>query len=98
MKTPVVIRDNYAMYLELYDNYLWFHTDINKWTSKIKQEFIKDLNTLQSLLPQPILALVAEDNKKLAKFGASLGWIKGNKVMVQDGSTAHIFYWSKQNG
>lgn len=83
------------MYLELYDNYLWFHTDINKWTAKIKQAFIKDLNTLQSLLPLPLLALVTEDNTKLAKFGASVGWIKGNKTMLQNGSTAHIFYWSK---
>lgn len=83
------------MYLELYDNRLWFHTDINKWSSKIKQEFIKDLNTLQSLLPLPLLALVTEDNHKLAKFGATTGWTKGNKVMLQNGSTAHIFFWSK---
>jgi hypothetical protein len=95
MKTPVVIRDNYVMYLELYDNYLWFHTDISKWSSKIKQEFIKDLNTLQSLLPLPLLALVTEDNYKLAKFGATTGWTKGNQVMLQNGSTAHIFSWSK---
>lgn len=95
VKTPVVIRDNYVMYLEWFDSHLWFHTDIFKWTSKIKQEFIKDLNTLQSLMPLPLIALVTEDNNKLAKFGAVIGWTKGNKVMLNNGSTAHIYKWSK---
>ena len=94
-KTPVVIRDNYVMYLELFDNYLWFHTDILKWTREIKQKFIVDLNTLQSLLPLPLVALVTEDNPKLAKFGTSLGWSKGNQIMLNNGSKAHIYYWSK---
>lgn len=95
MKTPVVIRPLYVMYLEFWDNHLWFHTDIFKWTAKVKQEFIKDLNTLQSLLPQPLIALVTEDNEKLAKFGASTGWIKGNQIMLNNGASAHIYIWSK---
>lgn len=95
MKTPVVIRPSYVMYLEFWDNHLWFHTDIFKWTAKVKQEFIKDLNTLQSLLPQPLIALVTEDNEKLAKFGASTGWIKGNQIMLNNGASAHIYIWSK---
>lgn len=96
MKTPVVIRDSYVMYLEWFDSRLWFHTDIFKWTSKIKREFITDLKTLQSLSPLPLIALVAEDNIKLAKFGTSIGWTKGNKViMTNTNSPANIYVWSK---
>lgn len=96
MKTPVVIRDNYIMYLEWFDNYLWFHTDIFKWTSRIKQKFIADLNTLQSLLPLPLVALVTEDNPKLSKFGTTLGWTKGKQIMtLNNGASAHIYTWSK---
>ena len=95
MKTPVVIRDNYIMYLEWFDNYLWFHTEISKWTKGVKREFVKDLKTLQSLLPNPLVALVVEDNNKLAKFGITLGWVKGNKVMLNNGSQAYIYSWSK---
>lgn len=94
-KVPVVIRDEYIMYLEWFDNYLWFHTDIFKWTAKIKQVFIKDLNTVQSLLPLPLVAMVQEDNPKLAKFGTKLGWIKGNQIMLNNGSKATIYSWSK---
>ena len=95
VKTPVVLRTNYIMYLEFFENYLWFHTDIYKWTAKVKKEFIKDLNTLQSLLPLPLVALVMEDNSKLAKFGVSLGWTKKDKIMLNNGSTAYIYSWSK---
>lgn len=88
------------MYLELFEGHLWFHTDIFKWTAKVKREFINDLNTIQSLLPLPLLALVTEDNEKLAKFGESVGWTKGNQIMLNNGvtskgSTAYIYSWSK---
>jgi hypothetical protein len=64
------------MYLELYENMLWFHTDVFKWTKQIKQEYIKDLDTLQTLVQTPLVALVEEDNEKLAKFGKTIGWNK----------------------
>ena len=86
------------MYLEWFDNYLWFHTDIVKWTGKIKQKFIEDLNTLQSLLPLPLVALVKEDNPKLAKFGTSIGWIKGNQIMLNDGSKGFIYAFKRTAG
>lgn len=94
MKTPVVIRDHYVMYLEWWDGWLWFHTDVHKWNKTIKQEFIKDLDTLQSLLPLPLIALVEEDNNKLAKFGLAIGWKKGTQTMTNNG-TAYIYEWRK---
>ena len=94
VKTPVVVRSSYVMYLEFWDNQLWFHTDVFKWSAKIKQEFIKDLKTLQSLLPLPLIALVLEDNSKLAKFGESVGWTKKETIMLNNGSKAYIYMWS----
>jgi len=72
MKIPVVLRKNYIMYLELCHGMLWFHTDVYTWTHKVKQEFIKDLNTLQTLVNVPLVALI--DNKKLAKFAKLIGF------------------------
>ena len=94
VKTPVLIRPEYVMYLEFWDNYLWFHTDVFKWTVKIKQRFTEDLKTLQSLLPLPLMALVTEDNKKLAKFGEQVGWTKKEMIMLNNGSKAYIYNWS----
>lgn len=95
MKTPVVIRDSYVMYLEWFNNYLWFHTDVFKWTSSIKEKFIEDLNTLQSLLPLPLKAMVKEDQQKLAKFGETVGWYKEQEMILIDGSKAFMYSWSK---
>ena len=95
MKIPVCVRQYYVFYLELYENYLWFHTDIFKWSSSVKKNFIEDVNTLQSLLPLPLLALVTEDNKKLAKFAKLTGWKHMKNLILNDGSKASIFSWSK---
>jgi hypothetical protein len=47
-------------------------------------------------MPLPLIALVTEDNNKLAKFGTSIGWIKGNQIMtLNNGSKAYIYEWSK---
>jgi hypothetical protein len=59
---------------------LWFHTDIYRWTLEVKKQYLKDLDLLQHLVGNPLVALVEEDNIKLAKFGKSTGWTKFNKV------------------
>ena len=84
VKVPVVNRRDYTMYLELYSNMLWFHTDIFKWTPEVKKECLKDLEALQHLVTVPLVALVEETDKKLAKFGESTGWSKFNKLTLND--------------
>lgn len=94
MKTPVCVRDDYVMYLEWFNNFLWFHTDIGKWNKTVKTGFIKDLNVLQSLLPVPLKAMVKEDQKKLAKFGETVGWHKEQEMILNDGSKAFMYSYT----
>ena len=94
-KVPVVVRNDYVMYLEFYDNLLWFHTDVKKWTNKVKQKFVEDLNLLQYLVGTPLVALVQEDNYKLAKFGKATGWEISSSVQLNNGKQANIYIWSK---
>lgn len=91
VKTPVVVRSEYVMYLEFWDNYLWFHTDVFNWSKQVKHRFIKDFKTLQSLLPQPLVSLILEDNLKLAKFARLIGMKKDNTIMLSNGLKAHIY-------
>jgi hypothetical protein len=84
IKVPVVNRVDYTMYLELCEGMLWFHTDVRKWNKEVKVKYLEDLNLLQYLVSVPIVALVAKDNTKLAKFGKVTGWIKFNKVMFNN--------------
>jgi len=84
IKVPVVNRVDYTMYLELCEGMLWFHTDIRKWNKEVKVKYLEDLDLLQYLVSVPIVALVAKNNTKLAKFGKVTGWVKFNKVMFNN--------------
>jgi hypothetical protein len=84
MKVPVVLRDDYTMSLELFEGMLWFHSDVHKWTLEIKAKYLEDLNLLQYLVNIPLVALVAETNTKLAKFGEVTGWKKFDKVVFNN--------------
>jgi hypothetical protein len=90
-KVPVVIRDDYTMLLELYDNLIWFHTDVRKWTPTVKAKFLEDLNLLQHLVSIPLVALVEKENTKLAKFGKSIGFEFKQDFIGQDKQMYHIY-------
>ncbi len=91
MKVPVVNRPEYSMYLEDFAGMLWFHTDVRKWSSKVKTKYIEDLNLLQYLVNLPIVALVDEDNKKLAKFGEVTGWKVINQMNLNNGKVGLVY-------
>jgi hypothetical protein len=79
------------MYLENFAEMLWFHTDVRKWSSKIKTKYLEDLNLLQYLVGFPIVALVEEDNKKLAKFGEVTGWKKMEQMNLNNGKVGYVY-------
>lgn len=95
IKTPVVQRQNYIMYLEFFADMHWFHTDVFKWTPEVKKKYLEDLNLLQYLVGTPLVALVEKDNRKLAKFGESTGWAYLQPYQLNNGKEAYIYTWSK---
>jgi hypothetical protein len=90
-KVPVVIREDYTMLLELYDNLLWFHTDVRKWTPEVKVKYLEDLNLLQHLVSVPLVAMAEEGNNKLIKFGKSIGFEFKQDCMSKDKQLYHIY-------
>jgi hypothetical protein len=95
MKTPVVQRPCYIMYLEFFADMHWFHTDVFKWTPEVKKQYLEDLNLLQYLVGTPLVALVEKDNTKLAKFGETTGWQLLQPYQLNSGKEAYIYTWSK---
>ncbi len=94
-KKPIIVRNDYVMYLELFENTFWFHTDIYHWTANIKKQFLEDLNIVMKSVSLPIKALVEESNKKLAKFGRVTNWEIEKQIVLNNGNTAYIYSWSK---
>lgn len=92
MKVPVVLRNDFVIYIEWFNNLVFLHTDVYRWTPEIKKNFILELNILQSLLNLPLYGLV--DNDKLGKFGRSIGFQYGEDVIGNDGNKYQIYYRS----
>ena len=97
VKTPVVNKQNYTMYLELFQDMLWFHTDVYKWSQEVKKDYLKDLDALQDLVGVPLVALVEEENIKLSKFGEVTGWKVMNKLNLNNGKVG-LVYTRSRNG
>lgn len=91
MKVPVVNRTDYTMYLESYAGMLWFHTDVYRWSSEVKNKYLEDLNLLQYLVDVPLVALVEEDNHKLAKFGEVTGWKVIDQMKLNNGKVGYVY-------
>jgi hypothetical protein len=89
MKIPVVQNKDYIIYLEYYANIYWLHADVFRWTKEVKNKFIKDLDTMQSLLNAPIYGLV--DNDKLSKFGNILKFKYVTDSVGVDGNVYKIY-------
>lgn len=79
------------MYIETHQKYNWFHTDVYKWTSRIKKQYLEDLDRLQEELSPFIVSLIREDNKKLEKFAKSIGFIYETTIKGLDNMNHHIY-------
>jgi hypothetical protein len=86
------------MFLEFFAGMHWFHTDVFNWTPTVKKKYLEDLNLLQYLVGTPLVALVEEDNTKLAKFGKSTGWKLEQPLKLDNGQLGYIYSWSKNHG
>jgi len=94
-KRPVIIRDNYTIYLELFDNILWVHTDMINWNKETKSQYMEDLKAIHKSVLLPVRGFCKEANTKLAKFGKVTGWKIEKQIVLRTGDIAHIYYWSK---
>lgn len=79
------------MFLELHEGFLWFHSDIRKWTPQVKVKYLEDLNLLQHLVRVPIVAIAHEDDTKLLKFGKTIGFEFKQPLLGQDNRMYHIY-------
>lgn len=65
MKIPVVIRDDYTLYLEDYLGFWFIHCDCSKWTKTVKRSMHKDLIDMQR---EDFYAIHEIGDKKHEKF------------------------------
>ena len=72
IKTPVACQPDYTIYYEYWEQKIWTHADVYKWTPRVAKEFAQVHGMLNMIAGQPFYCLV--DNPKLAKFVTQLGY------------------------
>jgi hypothetical protein len=87
------MKDNYIIYFEFFNNLMWFHTDVFKWSARVKREYLRDLQIVRDLINIPLLAFVERENVKLNKFATSIGMEQMQEVVSKDGAIAYIYCW-----
>lgn len=85
MKTPVVCRPFYTVYLEDYQGNTFIHCDCFKWTKGVKKQLTEDIDVLTKLHGKPLLAFHDKDDNKHWKFLTMLGFKFFSDVHTQVG-------------
>lgn len=85
-KAPVCIRRDYVIFLELFNDYLFIHSEVFNWNKKVKDNYNKDLDCLVSLNDVALLVYVPKDDLKLKKFVEINGC-----TLVEDRDSAYIY-------
>lgn len=68
MKTPVVLRDSYIIYLENYQGVSFIHCDCFVWNKTVKKDMLDSVDTLIKLHGNKIYAFHNKDDLKHRKF------------------------------
>lgn len=91
VKVPVIIRDHYIAYFEVWEGMTFIHCDVYKWNKTIRKDLENNFKSLKKLHRTPIYALheqhLGSKHKKfLTKFGfkhfANHTDIEGNPVEI----------------
>jgi hypothetical protein len=89
IKTPVAIQPAYTIYYEWFEDKIWTHADVHKWTPEVAKEFAQVHGMLNMIAGQPFFCLV--DNPKLEKFVKQLGYEFITEAHCVDNVTRSIY-------
>lgn len=91
MKTPVIVHDDYTVYLEYSFNVTFIHCDCNRWSKTIKKELKADLDKLVEIHRKPIFAIHELNDNKHLKFINMMDFQYHSDFIGDDGQTRQLF-------
>jgi hypothetical protein len=94
MKTPVVNREHYIIYLEKHEENFFIHCDVlTKWTKEVKKELQKDFKILTENWDKDLFALHTPSDFKHKKFLKMFGFTFLRSVKGIDNNDYDIYVW-----
>lgn len=94
MKTPVVNKEDYIIYLEDDNGLVFIHCDIlKKWTKETKRKLLEDFKLLTEVWNSDLLALHTPADKKHKKFLNMFGFSYFKSIKGLDDNDYDVYIW-----
>lgn len=95
-KIPVVVTDDYTIYLEPWAGLLWVHADVKKWTPRVKRDFRERLDRVLNATKQTVYAVNEIGGfGKRHKFMIMLGWEYYKFGAIPDGGVEKVHVYRR---
>lgn len=89
VKVPMMIRDEYVIYIEKAYGVHWIHCDVKKWGKGVFKALLRDLNKVQLFIGETIFALFVDDKQE--KFMRMFGFKFLRDVEKTGGEKTKVF-------
>lgn len=90
-KVPVIEKQNFVIYLEDDQGFLFIHCDCDGWSKDVKNELLIDLKALMEVVNKEIYAIHEIDDVKHRKFLKICGFDYFKDFVGTDGKLRQIF-------
>lgn len=90
-RVPVIIKPDYVVSFERYNDMTWIHCQVTKWTSHVRRNLSKDFESLVYLHDDPIYAIHEIGDSKHEKFLALFKFQYLQPIMGEDGIERHVY-------
>jgi hypothetical protein len=87
----VIVRPDYAVRYEQFDDLTFVHVDVHRWGSRIAREFRADIDAAHRLLGRPVYALERPEAPNQRHFLKLHGFEPCGRVRDAQGREVEIF-------
>lgn len=94
-RVPVIIKPDYVVSFERYNDMTWIHCSVNKWSPTVCRGLSQDFESLVYLHDDPIYAIHEIGDVKHEKFLALFKFNYLHAIIGDDGIERHVYIRSK---
>jgi hypothetical protein len=94
-RVPVIIKPEYVVSFERYNELTWIHCHVNKWSPAIRRNLSQDFESLVHLHDDPIYAIHEIGDTKHEKFLALFQFQFLQSIVGSDNVERHVYLRSK---
>lgn len=95
MKTPVIVSDDYTVYVEPVQSYIFIHMDVHRWSKTIKNKFMKEWTAWVTKQDQPLYAMPFIDDEKMVKWSKICGFKLLENHLCTDGIMRKLYVFDR---